>query len=1693
MAAHYLLAMLVGAEPRGLPGTIIDRVELQRAAEGHPLDDVIVHAHNERGETSILEIQVKRSIAFTLSDEVFKGVIAQIAEAYRKPDFLGQRYHLAVATSRTSRKIDGAYQDVLTWARHLGSASEFMDRIERPGSANDDMRAFVRTFRVHLRDAGIDDGEATTWELLRRLQILVYDFTAQGSAAADLAKERAARALHTDDTSRAGALWSSLTALALEVAASGGSRDRQALTADLTNLSYRLAGEARLTTVRSVLAEASKAALADINDRIGTARLTRYERVGEVHAALDTARYVEIRGDAGVGKSAVLKHFAEQIEAESRAIVLSPGRIIPRGWTAMRGTLGFDGTARQLLSDLASDGAAAIFIDNLDLYTQDEQRTVIDLVREAAFIPGLAVIATARRNFGTDEASWLPEEALARLGRAEPVDLEELSDTEVEELRHAAPHLAPLLADDHPARDVTRNLYRLSRLALHPTGDPVPRTEIDMAERWWRTADGKMDATHRGRARLLQSLGEQALLRAEPLDVADRPAEAVDALIASETLSELRNDRVTFRHDVLREWAIANVLIADTAKLEQLPLAHPAPAILARAVELAARFAIERSAESTNWSALLASFSRPGVHGAWRRAVLLALVRSEIGGELLGRTSALLSAEGGLLLQELIRTVIAVEAQPASRLLEAFGVDPASIPPGLNIPRGPTWQRLIRWLLSLGQSLPPSAVPDVADLYIKWLTGFFGAGPYTRQVLGWLHYWLTAIENGGDSGPGNWRSVFSGFSYEQMKALEDELRTGFLLFCNRTPDLAVQYARAQLSRSPHRALHLLQFRGALPQAAPAELAELTEKLLIPEPSEVEDRHRRRARRDPFEFADHDLMPASPAQGPFFELLIHAPEHGLRLIRRLVDYAISFYSDGQPDPSDGVVILLPTGDRVFPYIGSYRWSRDSLDHCCVTSGLMALEAWGHRRIEGGEAFELVLQDILDAPGAPAAYLLVAVDLLLSHWPQSRDTAMPFLGCPELLCINRERLAQDTLPEFDPFGLSALHPEPKGVVSVNDLKVRPSRRMSLDQLIGLYALSGTPEQRQELAKLFEHAAARLGPPPAGATLADPAFMTVHALNLSDLKNWHQRTVDNEDGSQTKGYEYVSPAAEAEHLKRLRDAAAPISREVNVQASIGIALIDPSRSSPEFAARAVDWAQKNPAPTPTDDRDRDTQWMHDEAVLAAALIVMRDGSDELRAQSRSWADGIFARALQSPEDPAHRFRGGLRFNPIAMAFAGMAYELKDQLTPERLRSLVEIAARDNPAAAHGFGSVATILAAIDERLPQAILRAALSTAVRPWRQWDKPEEEFTAQLARHRADVQAAVERELEWLDGRGPEPEWPSLSEPRLRTRRRRRLVLVGGEQPRLRRQPPPSDFTDHQAAALWLGQTLPLADGVKRPWLREVVRSYSGWTATANGAELDPGEEVAQPPNEWNRAYFSLLACCLQELSVPEIEALALTPICSLPDERFFDVTAEFLRSVDIAFFNRHEPSPETAAAIREQLAHRLMNTAGWSRMIGDHSASIETHIGPAIATLFFNGHGYVQPAKCYLTPVGIERIDPFLPTLKTLMDAGPSFFVAIVALNLFEVSPKPDHLPYVIDAAMAWQRAYPDSVPFWVDTDLGRRVCNLIELTLQNEPGILAAATPLRFKVDDLLPSLVRIGVPEAARLENSLLQSGGA
>jgi hypothetical protein len=110
--------------------------------------------------------------------------------------------------------------------------------------------------------------------------------------------------------------------------------------------------------------------------------------------------------------------------------------------------------------------------------------------------------------------------------------------------------------------------------------------------------------------------------------------------------------------------------------------------------------------------------------------------------------------------------------------------------------------------------------------------------------------------------------------------------------------------------------------------------------------------------------------------------------------------------------------------------------------------------------------------------------------------------------------------------------------------------------------------------------------------------------------------------------------------------------------------------------------------------------------------------------------------------------------------------------------------------------------------------------------------------------------------------------------------------------------------------------------------------------------------------------------------------------------------------------------------------------------------------------------------------------------LKVLVEKGSCLFVALVTLNLFEVSPKPIHLPFIISAAKAWQARYPDDSRFWIDNAIGRRICALIQEARRQEPRLLDPDQSVRSDVDRILATLVRVGVAEARRLEEALVET---
>ena len=1688
--AHYLLSLLIGLEPRGLPGTRIEHVKFQRAAEGHPLDDIVVHACAVDGSSAVLEIQAKRGLSFTTSSQEFRDVVAQIARASQRPGFFDRRHELAVAVGRAPRNVQGPYQDVLTWAQQVGSADTFAARIERPGSANHDMRRFVDAFKAHLAEAGAAHDGETVWLLLSRFQILHFDFTAQGSAHEAWQLERAAHALHSDEAGRAEGLWRNLVALAIEAAASGGQFNRDELVQRVRDGGFRLAGERRYSSVRRALTEDSRHALEDISDRVGKVRLMRGERLAAVRTALDQGRYVELRGDPGVGKSGLLKRLAEEISRQSRIIVLSPDRVTPGGWAAMRAALGFDGTARELLVDLAASGGSALFIDGLEAFSQTERHTVVDLVRAAADIPGFSVVVTARTGYGgeNEEAEWLPTDTLERLGYAPPVIVGELDTDEVDELRDAAPELVPLLADAHPAKDIARNLFRLERLARQLHAERKFRTEVDMAEDWWRTADGKEEG-RRDRARLLRALARQALA-SETLNAEAHRALAIDALVKSRTLRDLVGEKVAFRHDILRDWAVANLLFEEPGITGCLPLNRPVPTRMVRGLELAARMQLERGTDDGDWRSLMGKVSQDGAHGSWRRAVLLAVVRSEIGTDLLDRTADLLLANDAHLLIELIRTVRAVESRPLSEHLVRIAAPVPEAPTDLYVPSDPSWNRLVLWLLVLEDRLPEAAIADAATFLTASYTGVLSQDGIGPVVARWFYRRLEGIEA------------------HRSDPLASELRLGFLTVCHCAPSHTACYLGSlmQCHWRDEAIQTVMGLSSVVAQAAPQELAELTIAILMPSrqgtqseflgglPESLSDLPSSGSddfRREPFGSNDLAFVPPSPQQGPFFDLLVHAPAIGLKLVRQLVDHATSIRSRGEAPGADTVVIPFPDGERAFSWLRTYTWSREWANgDSCVQSAMMALEAWAHRRIDGGkEEVEAVLADVLPPAGGPAAFLLVAVDLVLSHWPKSNNVATPFLGCPDLLCLDLQRAAADAMPIPDIWGLGALAKTTDDTSGSRSLEARPSRQCSLYSLLGNYAISGPPDIRTEIERQLLEAVERLGPYGKDAGRLHPEFMAVHALNILNPENWQETTVVGPNGESIGVKGYLAPPEEDEHLERLRGSVSPSLADRGMQSTVRAALLDPSRSSPEFAAKAVGWAN-GPTPPPVDDA-WDKNNYRNLAIIAAGVVAMRDGDEEFRARHRMWARSVFLKALTNETDVIVVPETNVQFNSIAMAFIGIVYLLRGAVEREDVRVLLEGVSRRDLLTASGLRVSAELLASVDERLPRALLRIALASCICPRRRRGISGDVETLGVG-HR--TKSAIEGELSWLFGDDNEPEWPVF--PKVLPIRNfgfkiaPNLGELSAVVDRTEVLPQPDEYVDEGSAALWLRSVSSLFDVQARPWLLDVARSYVEWTAAVNGSQLEAWDRIKKAPWEWNAAYYDLVARCLPGLEAESIDHLALDPIRSLPDQSFFGLVAQFLRSVDEVYFSMDGFRESEAVRVRTALAERLSGSPDWKWAARDPSASIEVNLGTAIAALFFNRWNRLSLSACYLQPLDIIRVEPFLPVLERLAVEGPGGFVAHLLLDLVEVSPKPEHLSFIVAAAEGWLAAHPHDTGFWIDIGTAGRLCAVIDSVRSQEP-FTRWDSVLRDRVSSILSGLVGIGVPEAAQLEQNLAAAG--
>lgn len=554
LGAFYLLSMLADIPAHGLPGAKIAKVRFQGTDLGYKLDDLIIYGVSATGD-SLLEIQSKRDITFLPSDRVYCDVAAQIAKSQRT-DVAEDRHFLGIATQRIDRRISGAYQDVLRWAAAAETAAEFFLRLNAKGVGSDNMRKFVATSRANLVAAGVEDNDDAIWRYLRRMLILAFDFESSTPLARTHGLMLAQQVLADEDAGRADGLWRVLVELSIATGTTGGVIDRDWLKQKAVEAGFKLVGDRNYAPARTRLADMARLTLETIGAKVAGVTLPRLSAVNALDEAFEASRYIEIRAAPGVGKSWALRNLAERTAHHAPILVLDPVTTPSGGWVAFADLLGIPGAAAAFLIDLAASGGAVLFIDSLDMFAEPgRQRTVVDLLRTAAKVPGFRVVVTVRTAIDSDSLQWLGDDVVTAFGSRATVEVTALSDDEVETLVEQAPELKALLDPKHPAAALARNLYRLSRLLKVPSATTV-RTEAQLADRWWKSGDGALAADVRAAQRILATLADNAL-HGEITLTPHGDSSARSHLLVSLTLKEVRRDQLDFYHDVLRDWAWA--------------------------------------------------------------------------------------------------------------------------------------------------------------------------------------------------------------------------------------------------------------------------------------------------------------------------------------------------------------------------------------------------------------------------------------------------------------------------------------------------------------------------------------------------------------------------------------------------------------------------------------------------------------------------------------------------------------------------------------------------------------------------------------------------------------------------------------------------------------------------------------------------------------------------------------------------------------------------------------------------------------------------------------------------------------------------------------------------------------------------------------------------------------------------------
>ncbi len=1088
VAASYLAAILCESPARGVPGQYAVQALTQRAAFDEPLDDVILTGLLENGAHAKLHLQIKSDLKFTANDPEWVSILQQAWDTFQGI-FDSDIDRLGVAVSTYSARADKHYQSVLKWAAHSVSGQHFIERIEKKDYAHKDKRAFVDTTRSILSAYAakpIDDD--MLWRFLSRFVILHFDFIQEGSSRdSEGVCDRLRNLLSPDQRQEADALWDYLVATAGELIPAGGGATRKTLVQRLQSASKPTGTASSFWRDLQAINQESKWALSDIKSDIHGLHLHRHEAYEQVKQALAEGRFIQIDGEPGTGKSALLRDIAEESSRTGPIFVLKDSRIQPRGWSAHAHVLSVSSDATALLRELGTSGESILFIDGIDKISDPAvQLTVNDLVRVIAGETDLSdwkILATVREQNLEHIATWLDPDALKKL----PVRTATVKPLERHELGVVSeyfPRIHPLLLEPSGTDVILRKPFFLeSILALSGRKDTskLPATEVELLKLWWQMGGSEradFSPAQRRRNVLLDLANRLAHASNVAISIKDIEPEALDELKSAGVLRDKElGHSVVFTHDIYEEWALTEYLIGKQPEVTAFLREVEEPQALVRPMQLLGAYVLEANTTELEWKALYEKVSDDTLRPVWQRTVLTSCLQSTRTTQLLGKLDGYLTENDNKRLKRLLIALRTIEVVPNpiflnEKLIPDLAPDErVQFAHQAALPKPLKWIRFLDWFMTQPELPWPTLIPDLLPVFETWQKAYAGQKiRYCHEIGEVAHRWLVEFETARhqDQFEDLRRPFGIEIAYEDEDKVEGSIRSLFLSSAGDVPELVTSYLKEHGSGKRQHMFRdkIMSDSTELAKHVPADLVDFILKTFLEHPKDRKDKwgvSTDHLSQDLGLVGHLSFYPASPVQPPFLILLRAHEAEGLRLVRALCNHSVAVWQwvqknrgrHSEPVTPIPIDITFPWGVQRFWGNGQvYLWFRGSSGNSAVGSALMALEQWALEQIEGGRSFEDLFRKVLEGNESVAA-LGLALSLCLAHQDKSIECSLPLVTCPHLWGWDIARFSQDAggMPANEIGNWHTNHHQLKAVRALNR---RPHRKLEIRSLVPCFVL-------------------------------------------------------------------------------------------------------------------------------------------------------------------------------------------------------------------------------------------------------------------------------------------------------------------------------------------------------------------------------------------------------------------------------------------------------------------------------------------------------------------------------------------------------------------------------------------------------------------------------------------------------------